>query len=120
MSKDSGAGDFVAGFFVGTLVGGILALLFAPARGEDLRKQIQERSIELKERVDQGQIDPSEVTGSIRYKGQTFVDRQRKRWQDAVQEGKDAAAQKKAEILAEMGTVPEEEAEEQSEEQSEA
>jgi len=115
MNRDSGAGDFVAGFFVGALVGGVVALLFAPGPGEELRKQLQERTIELKERVDQGSLDPSKVTGTVRYKGQTFVDRQRRRLQGAIQEGKEAAARRKEELLAEIENPPDERGEEQPE-----
>jgi hypothetical protein len=35
------ASNFVAGFFIGSLLGATLAILFAPSTGEELRNQIQ-------------------------------------------------------------------------------
>ena len=43
MSSDSGARDFLAGFFIGTLVGAVFALLFAEL-GRDTRQQIKKRA----------------------------------------------------------------------------
>jgi len=43
--------NFIAGVFVGGLVGATIAILFAPVSGENLRFQIQERSIQLKDDV---------------------------------------------------------------------
>ena len=39
--------SFLAGVFAGLIVGAIVALLLAPMSGDDLRKQMQERSDEL-------------------------------------------------------------------------
>lgn len=39
--------NFLAGFFVGSLVGGTVGLLLAPYRGAELQKQIRERADEL-------------------------------------------------------------------------
>jgi gas vesicle protein len=44
--------SFFTGFFVGALVGGAAALLFAPQSGEQTRAQIRDRSIELKEKAE--------------------------------------------------------------------
>ena len=39
--------SFLAGVFSGLIVGAVVALLLAPMSGDDLRKQMQERSNEL-------------------------------------------------------------------------
>jgi gas vesicle protein len=39
--------SFLAGVFSGLIVGAVVALLLAPMSGDDLRKQMQERSDEL-------------------------------------------------------------------------
>jgi gas vesicle protein len=39
--------SFLAGMFAGLIVGAVVALLLAPTSGDDLRKQMQERSNEL-------------------------------------------------------------------------
>lgn len=41
-------GAFLAGFFIGGLVGAAVALLTAPQSGEETRKYIADKSIELK------------------------------------------------------------------------
>lgn len=41
--------NFLAGFFIGGLVGGTVGLLLAPYRGVELRKQIRERMDDLME-----------------------------------------------------------------------
>jgi gas vesicle protein len=43
--------NFFAGMIMGGLVGATIAILFAPASGEALRLQIQERSIQLKDDI---------------------------------------------------------------------
>jgi gas vesicle protein len=44
--------SFFTGFFIGALVGGAAALLYAPQSGEETRTQIRERSIELREKAE--------------------------------------------------------------------
>jgi gas vesicle protein len=43
--------SFFAGFYAGTLVGGTIALLFAPQPGEETCAKIRQKSNELKERA---------------------------------------------------------------------
>lgn len=97
MSKSEG--DFVAGFFMGALVGAVMALLFAPRPGKDLRRELRERSIVLKDRAEEMGWDPGQMTAAVKSKGQAFLEEQRARLQAAVQEGRDAAARKKEELL---------------------
>lgn len=42
-------GDFLAGVFVGALIGAALGLLFAPEPGEETRERVVERARKLKE-----------------------------------------------------------------------
>jgi hypothetical protein len=51
MAQGESSGEFVAGFLFGAFVGAVLALLFAPTPGEELRGQLREKGIELKERA---------------------------------------------------------------------
>jgi gas vesicle protein len=44
--------SFIAGFYAGTLVGGTIALLFAPQPGEETRARIRQKRNELKEQAD--------------------------------------------------------------------
>jgi gas vesicle protein len=67
--KDSGFGSFLAGVLIGGLIGAAIGLLLAPASGEDLREQVGE-----------------------------FVDERRTAFGDAVNEGRMAAEQARAEM----------------------
>lgn len=48
--SDNGGGFFV-GFVLGALAGAAAALLLAPASGEEIRKQLGDKSVELKEQA---------------------------------------------------------------------
>jgi gas vesicle protein len=67
--RDSGFGSFLAGVVIGGLVGAAIGLLLAPATGEELREQVGE-----------------------------FVDDRRSAFGDAVNEGRMAAEQARAEM----------------------
>ena len=43
--------NFIIGVFIGGLVGATIAILLTPVSGENLRFQLQERSIQLKDEV---------------------------------------------------------------------
>ncbi len=46
--SENGGGAFFAGLVIGALAGAAAAVLLAPASGEELRKNLGERSVELK------------------------------------------------------------------------
>ena len=70
--KDSGLGSFLAGVAIGGLVGAALGLLLAPQTGDELREQVG-----------------------------GFVDTKRAESGDAVNEGRAAAEQARAEMVGE-------------------
>ena len=72
--KDSGFGSFLAGVVIGGLVGAAIGLILAPQAGEELREHVGE-----------------------------FVDTKRAAWGEAVNEGRAAAEQARAEMIAEQG-----------------
>ncbi|MFH1085377.1 MAG: YtxH domain-containing protein [Chloroflexota bacterium] len=102
MAQGEGSGDFVAGFLFGAFVGAVLALLFAPAPGEEIREQIRERGIELKDRAEELGAEATKQAGVLRTKGQTLLDEQKTRLHEAIEEGKKAAARKKEELLSQL------------------
>lgn len=69
--RDSGFGSFLAGVVIGGLIGAAIGLLLAPESGEELREQVG-----------------------------GFVDEKRTAFGDAVNEGRAAAEQARAEMLA--------------------
>lgn len=70
--KDSGFGSFLAGVVIGGLIGAALGLLLAPQTGEELREQVGD-----------------------------FVDTKKAGWDEAVNEGRAAAEQARAGMVAE-------------------
>ncbi len=74
--KDSGFGSFLAGVVIGGLIGAALGLLLAPRTGEEFREQVGE-----------------------------FVDSKRADWDEAINEGRAAAEQARAEMVSDQGAT---------------
>jgi gas vesicle protein len=68
--KDSGFGSFLAGVVIGGLIGAALGLLLAPQTGEELREQVND-----------------------------YVDGKKAEWDEAINEGRAAAEQARAEMV---------------------
>ncbi|MBC7236706.1 MAG: YtxH domain-containing protein [Chloroflexi bacterium] len=100
MSKSSS--DFVAGFLFGAFFGAVLALLFAPAPGEELRGQLKEKSIELKGKAEELSQEATRRAEELRARSQELIESQKTRFQEAIDEGRKAAERKKEELLAQL------------------
>ena len=74
--KDSGFGSFLAGVGIGGLIGAALGLLLAPQTGEELREHVGD-----------------------------FVDSKKADWDEAVNEGRAAAEQARAEMVSDHGAA---------------
>jgi gas vesicle protein len=74
--KDSGFGSFLAGVVIGGLIGAALGLLLAPQTGEELREHVGD-----------------------------FVDSKKADWDEAVNEGRAAAEQARAEMVSDHGAA---------------
>jgi gas vesicle protein len=57
-------GGFIIGFAIGALAGAAAALLLAPESGEELRKDISEKTVETKMKAQQ-QVDALQEQGRI-------------------------------------------------------
>lgn len=82
MSRDSGGGAVVAAFMMGALTGAALALLFAPASGEDTREYLGQKAREGRDKA----------RDAIEH-GKDYYDRQRQSLAGAVERGRDAFQQ---------------------------
>jgi gas vesicle protein len=71
--KDTGFGSFLAGVVIGGLIGAALGLLLAPQTGEELREQVGD-----------------------------YVDTKKAGFDDAVNEGRAAAEQARAEMVSDF------------------
>ena len=57
MSTQSSGAEFFAGLVIGGLVGAALAILLAPQSGEETRAQIRDKSLEFKDRAEEGVLE---------------------------------------------------------------
>lgn len=63
---------FIFGLIVGALLGGGLGLLFAPSKGEEMRKKLKKRSEEVKEKVDEIYEDLKEASEPLMEAAEEF------------------------------------------------
>lgn len=82
MSRDSGGGAVIAAFMMGALTGAAVALLFAPASGEDTREFIGQKAREGRDRAKDA-LDQSK----------DYYERQRQSLAGAVERGREAFQQ---------------------------
>jgi len=87
-SNGSSAGSVFAAFVLGAATGAALALLFAPASGEETRRKLGEQAREGRERAE-----------SFAREGRDFVNRQRDNMTSAVDRGRDAFGQARKETV---------------------
>jgi len=82
MSKDSSGSSVIMAFVVGALTGAAVALLFAPASGEETREYLGKKAREGKDKAREA-VD----------QGREYYDRQRDNLVTAVDRGRDAFQQ---------------------------
>jgi len=84
MARDDGsaAGTVIVAFVLGALTGAAVALLVAPASGEETRRVLAEKAREGREKA----------TEAAR-QGREFVNRQKETFSSAVEKGRDAYQQ---------------------------
>jgi gas vesicle protein len=83
MSQNGNSGSVFMAFVVGAVAGAAVALLYAPAAGEETRRKLAEKAREGRERAEQ-----------LRREGRDFVNRQRENASavvdEAVERGREA------------------------------
>ena len=87
-SNGSSAGSVFVAFLLGAATGAAVALLFAPASGEETRRKLSERAREGRDRAE-----------AFAREGREFVNRQREHVAAAVERGRDAFEQARKEHL---------------------
>ena len=85
---DSSFISFLAGVGLGAIVGGALAVLFAPQRGKATQEELKETAGRVKDRV-------GGLASHIRDTTSGFFQRERRMIERAVEAGREAARQKK-------------------------
>jgi gas vesicle protein len=84
MARDDGAaaGTVVLAFVIGAVTGAAVALLVAPASGEETRRMLGERAREGRERAEEAARQ-----------GREFINRQRENINSAIERGREAYEQ---------------------------
>jgi len=91
MSRDSNAGGSVMlAFVMGAVAGAAVALLFAPAAGEETRDYLGKRAREGRDRAKDAARDAGE-------QGREFYQRQRENVTSAIERGREAFEQAREE-----------------------
>jgi gas vesicle protein len=86
--KDHSAGTVIAAFIVGALAGAAVALLFAPASGQETRRKLAEKAREGRKRADELIRD-----------GREFVEQHRDTVAAAINRGREAFEASRKETL---------------------
>jgi gas vesicle protein len=99
---DKSGGGFVTGLLLGLLAGATLAMISAPASGEDTRELLRVKAREAADRARDTAGEVSETVGGqtneLLERGRAIVERARARVDGAVAEGMDAAEQQRNEL----------------------
>jgi gas vesicle protein len=88
----------LGGMLIGALVGAAAALLLAPQSGKDTRRQIQEKSIELRDRTTElvddtmtkVRTNANKITMDLKSRGEEMATEQLENVSEAAQAGKKA------------------------------
>jgi len=95
-------GNVVAGAVIGLVVGGALALLFAPKPGTELRGDLNEAVDDLRDRAERLIDDLQGSTQDIVARTRTTLDHTRENLVRSVEAGREAYAQKREELSAQL------------------
>lgn len=91
MSSDSnGGGSVMLAFVMGAVAGAAVALLFAPAAGEETREYLGKRARDSRDRAKDAARDAGE-------QGREFYQRQRENVTSAIERGREAFQQAREE-----------------------
>jgi gas vesicle protein len=90
--KGGGASGFVTGLVIGALAGAALAMILAPAAGEDTRDLLVAKAREAGERA----RDTAGDAGDLLARGRDLVADAKTRLDGAIAEGKDAASRQRS------------------------
>lgn len=96
----SGIGWFLFGFLMGGLVGAAVALAFAPQSGEETRRMLREKGIELRGRAEEAYGQIRERVGELREQAEAQYGQVREQVERTVGRLRGAAPAKESEETA--------------------
>ncbi|HAF62329.1 MAG TPA: hypothetical protein DCK95_08385 [Anaerolineaceae bacterium] len=110
MSDRDNFGSFLSGLIVGGVTGAIVALLLAPQSGEETRKQIKEKSVELHDQastyVDEVVAKTEKVVDEVSDKTGEFLDTTKKKAAEVAEKGQVLLESKKEKPAATKAAAP--------------
>jgi gas vesicle protein len=83
--------NFLIGTIIGAVVGGAAAILLAPATGEETRQRLRQATEQAREKAK-----------GMAAKGREYVQTKQSQFQEAVEAGRHAAEEKRAELEKEV------------------
>jgi gas vesicle protein len=90
MNQQGNGGGVMLAFIAGAAVGAAVALLFAPATGEETREYLSQRAREGRERANEAARQGREIVSRQRENITTAFDRAREQFQATREAGPDA------------------------------
>jgi gas vesicle protein len=87
-NNGSSAGNVIVAFALGAIAGAAVALLYAPASGEETRRKLAQKAREGRDRAE-----------AMAHEGREFLTRQRENLTAAVERGREAFDQARKETL---------------------
>lgn len=98
--KGYSAGAIVLSFFVGSLVGAGLAILLAPASGQETREKIKEWTDTTKDRVSGLRGELKEKATHLVEKGKEYAEQKKQILSSAIEAGREAMEKEKKRLSA--------------------
>lgn len=90
MSRDTSGGSVMLAFMLGAMAGAAVALLFAPAAGEETREYLGQRAREGRDRARDAASQGREFYQRQRDSVSSAIERGREAFQQAREEGRNA------------------------------
>jgi gas vesicle protein len=87
-NNGSSSGNILVAFAIGAAAGAAIALLFAPASGEETRRQLAQKAREGRDKA-----------ASLAREGREFVDRQREKVSTVIDRGREAYESARKEVV---------------------
>lgn len=99
MAHDSSSGSVFMAFVIGAVAGAAVALLYAPASGEETRRKLSDKARESRDRADQMGREGREFVGRQRENVTSAVDDVVERGREAFERGREAYDRTRKESL---------------------
>jgi gas vesicle protein len=99
-------GTFLAGLVLGSLVGAAVAMLMAPASGPDTRRQIREKSLQLRSQAEQQMEEARQRAEEMQERGRVVLEEQKARLNKAIEDAKRGVPQDQSDLTAPPAEPP--------------